>query len=102
MAVCAEYRMPHSEFLSWSQLDRDKAIWWHVRVKSTCQNCGTRDAEWEEEHGGHPWAYLPAVGHCRGCEVKAQAQRDIDDEPNAYRVGSYATLVKDPTDASAG
>ena len=95
MRVCAEYRMPHSEFLAWTQLDRDKAIWWHVRDRATCQSCGTRDEEWDEEVGGDRFAYAPAVGHCRGCEVKGQAQRELDGAPDgAYRVGSYATLVR--------
>lgn len=87
--------MPHSEFLSWSPLDRDKAIWWLVRERSRCSNCGTRDAEWDEEVGGDRFAYQPAVGHCRGCEVKGQAQRELDGAPEgSYRVGSYATLVR--------
>jgi len=96
MPVCVEYRISHSEFLAWSRLDRDKAIWWEARTRAACQSCGTRDEEWDEDVGGDRNAYAPAVGHCRGCEVKAQAQREIDDAPKgSYRVGSYATLVRE-------
>lgn len=95
MQVCEKYHIRHSEFLAWSRLDRDKAVWWHVRDRGTCQSCGTRDEEWDEELGGDRFAYVAAVGHCRGCEVKAQAQRELDNAPpGSYRVGSYATLVR--------
>lgn len=97
--MCAEYRISHSHFLGgppeWGRADRDKAIWWHVRQRGTCQSCGTRPEEWDDEQGGDLNAYHGTVGHCRGCEVQARTQREIDAEPDAYRVGSYATLTRD-------
>lgn len=97
MAVVAQYRMPHSEFLGWSQPDRDKAIWWHVRDGRTCQSCYTRPEEWDDDEGGDLHAYHAGFGHCRGCEVRAQAQRELDNEPDAFRVGTYAKLIKGDT-----
>lgn len=75
MAVAAEYRIPHSQFLSWSEPDRDKAIWHYIRERSRCSECGTRPEEWDETQGGHRHAWQPALRRCRGCELM-QARRD--------------------------
>lgn len=97
MAVCAEYRISHSAFLGWAAADRDKAIWWQVRKAATCQQCGTRPEEWDEDNGGDLHAYVGSVGHCRGCEVRAQHQEQFDKAPKgAYRRGSYVTLTRSP------
>lgn len=101
MAVCVGYHIPHSHFLGgpheWTQLDRDKAIWWHARQAGTCQQCGTRPEEWNEADGGHMHAYVGTVAFCRGCEVRAQQQEEFDRAgKNAYRRGSYVTLMRNP------
>lgn len=74
MTVCEAYRIPHSQFLGgtpeWNQTDRDKAIWWHIRQKEKCPNCGTRDSEWDPAQGGRRDAYRVQTHRCRGCEVK--------------------------------
>lgn len=81
MAVCAAYRMPHSEFLAWSSADRDKAIWWQIRKAQTCAGCGTRAEEWDPAAGGHRRAYGVEERVCAGCEVlqraQDQAQHDV-------------------------
>lgn len=69
LSVCAEYRIPHSEFLRWPQDDRDKAIWYHIRERQRCQACKTRPDEWDESKGGYRWAYMAEERRCRGCEV---------------------------------
>lgn len=76
MAVCAAYRVPHSEFLSWTQLDRDKAIWWHIRQAEACPSCGTRAEEWHADHN----AYVAKSYRCRGCEITAQAQAQLNEK----------------------
>jgi hypothetical protein len=97
MPVCAAYRIPHSRFLRWSALDRGKAIWWQSRQAATCQQCGTRPEEWDEEQGGHLHAYIGMVAHCRGCEVRGQTQEEFDKAPKgAYRRGSYVTMARNP------
>lgn len=88
--MCRDYRIPHSEFLrSWSQSDRDKAIWFHLRELETCGGCGTREEEWFP-HGrvlnGRPQqpvnAYVAATDYCEGCatrerhEAQAVVQKD--------------------------
>lgn len=75
MRVCSDYKLSHSHFLGgppeWTQLDRDKAIWWQVRQKETCPNCNTREVEWDPLRGGDRQAYGVRTYRCRGCEVKA-------------------------------
>lgn len=78
MKVCAAYRIPHSEFLGWDSLDRDKAIWFMVREAETCPSCGTREVEWDPEQGGNRQAYGAEIRRCRGCEVKQAAEESED------------------------
>lgn len=93
MAVCAVYRMPHSAFLGWDPVDRDKAIWWQIRQSETCRSCGTRPEEWDPNRGGDYNAYEPDVATCRGCELKAPMQDQIDKGVGTrYRRGSYVVL----------
>ncbi|GIH76135.1 hypothetical protein [Planobispora longispora] len=87
--MCADYRIPHSEFLRWSDSDRDKAIWQHIRARQTCPNCGTRAEEWDPRCGGHPGAYVPDVHRCEGCYQLADAGKDLPP-------GSYARLKLNP------
>jgi len=97
MPVCVAYRIPHSEFLTWSALDRDKAIWWQVRTSRTCPQCGTRAEEWDESQGGDLHAYTSTVAHCRGCEVRGQMQEQFEKAPKgSYRRGSYVTMIRNP------
>ena len=75
MAVRADYKIRHSEFLKWSADDRDKAIAQHVRSRTACDRCGTRAEEWDEERGGHRRAYYAVETRCLGCE-QIEAKRD--------------------------
>lgn len=75
MSVCAEYKIPHSEFLSWESSDRDKAIWWHVRERERCPGCGTRHADWENDHN----AFIGELHQCRGCEIRERVQDSVTD-----------------------
>ena len=92
MAVCAEYRMPHSAFLEWNQDDRDKAIWYLRRQREACGDCGTRPSEWDESQGGHRNAYVARIEHCRGCEVRQSGQRALDSNQKHYPKGSRVAL----------
>lgn len=79
MAVCADYRIPHSVFLAWDKSDRDKAIWWHVRQREACPSCGTRRDEWDPEKGGREDAYVAAARRCKGCEAIGKRKRAVPD-----------------------
>ena len=88
--VCAEYRIPHSQFLSWSDADRDKAIWHHIWKQQECKSCGTRDEEWDEKRGGDRNAYVGEKRRCRGCEVRERTQDTVTSEDGR---GVYVTLI---------
>jgi hypothetical protein len=44
-----------------------------------CPQCGTREADWDPDLGGDPYAYLASVHKCFGCEEIQRAQKDIPD-----------------------
>lgn len=90
MAVSHHYKIRHSEFLTWSQSDRDKAIWSLVRERSTCGGCHTRREEWNPKEGGHLAAYAPVLELCHGCRaIEQERERHGDDGPPA---GSHIVL----------
>lgn len=72
MTFCNEQAMPHSEFLSWDQDDRDKAVAQMMEKSGYCSLCGTAEWEWEE----NPHAYTPEERVCRGCYMKESASED--------------------------
>jgi hypothetical protein len=82
MAVCAAYRIPHSEYLSWSADDRAKAMWWQLRERQTCGTCGTRREEWVSADGAHLDAYKAEGQLCHGCRaIDAERSRVGKDAP---------------------
>lgn len=97
MGVCHYYRVPHSEFLSWSADDRDKAIWAWLRERTTCPQCGTRAEEWNPAQGGHHRAYLAEVQVCRGCQAIAQRSDALDDAQRDR--GHHVVLKRNPNAA---
>lgn len=72
-------------------MDRDKAIWLHLRDKETCRSCGTRRSEWDPEHGGDLHAYTAERGHCKGC-AELQVLRDQISTSSDQIPGTYASL----------
>lgn len=93
MALCAEYRIPHSHFLGgppvWTKEDRDKAIWFQVRQRQTCPGCGTRQEEWEGDHN----AYTHDFAFCRGCEVRSRGEAELKNAPEGeFPEGVTVTL----------
>lgn len=92
LGVCHHYRIPHSEFLSWSADDRDKAIWVWLRERQTCSSCGTRPDEWDPEQGGHRRAYLAETVICRGCQAVAGRDAALTDEER--QAGVHTVLRK--------
>lgn len=75
--MCELYGIRHSEFLSWSDDDRDKALWRRIRARQACPNCGTRREEWDESRGGDRNAYIAEPERCRGCELKEAARASL-------------------------
>lgn len=85
--MCHLYRIPHSQFLSWSQLDRDKAIWAYVRERSTCAGCGTRADEWDPQEGGGLDAYKAEQHLCFGCRaIEVERERAGEKTPAGMQI----------------
>jgi hypothetical protein len=93
MEYCGPRGIPRLHFLGgppgWTEHDRAAALWWLIYQRQTCQNCGTRPAEWEEDDE----AYVPVVRHCRGCEVKARGDEDFERHRRHNGRGPLPTLV---------
>lgn len=103
MRVCAAYGIPHSEFLSWSKTDRDKALWWDIRQRETCQSCGTRPEQLEEDPASWTWK----VESCPGCELRAKGQQVATmqakrGDPKGLKDWQYVTLIRDRKGSGAG
>ncbi len=79
--MCEQYRIPHSHFLggppTWSQLDRDKALWYAAWKAETCSGCGTHPDEWDPAKGGSRTAYEATQKRCPGCAATEQLQESI-------------------------
>jgi hypothetical protein len=94
MEVADHYRIRHSEFLSWSQDDRDKAINYHLWKRAACSTCGTRQEEWDPERGGDRHAYSAVLGHCRGCQEIESKREQMKSGPQIR--GTYLALQRNP------
>jgi hypothetical protein len=91
MALCNGWGMRHSEFLSWPELDQDKAVAYAAYAASVCQGCGTRPEEWEPEHAGDRHAYEASVLTCPGCQVRGDLERELREGDEAS--GRYVVLI---------
>jgi hypothetical protein len=79
LALCNEWGIPHSEFLSWSTEDRSKAVAFAIEKGLRCDLCGTAEWEWEENKR----AYAPAEEFCMGCYIKTVFGQDGNDTPGS-------------------
>jgi len=93
LAVCADFKIFHSEFLAKLTSDRDKAIWWYARKAKECPVCHTRPEEWDESQGGHRRAYVGTFIDCEGCIVLERTQ--CAPEISEIR-GRSAGLIRNP------
>jgi hypothetical protein len=93
MALCADYGIAHSVFMSWDRDDRDKALWWEIHRRDRCPECGTRLDEWDPGKGGHDHAYTAELRKCWGCNTTAAAKARITEEMGA---GVHVALVANP------
>lgn len=103
ISYCAPRGIPHSVFLGrvveqgdpqWLDADRDKALWWLIHERMTCQSCGTRPDEWDDDLH----AYSSEPTHCRGCEVKAQGDEWFDNHRKEFRRGTSMQFVRVPAE----
>lgn len=92
LALCHEWGIPHSRFLSWPELDQDKALAYHAYAESVCKGCGTRTAEWEPGQGGDRNAYVASTLTCPGCQVRGDLERQLRDADIEVS-GRYVVLI---------
>lgn len=96
MDICAAYRIPHSIFLSWSVLDRDKAIWHQIHAAETCRSCGTHPAAWDPAKGGHRAAYIAEIHLCPGCEQRQRVEKQLESPENKGQRGLSVRMRPNP------
>lgn len=82
LALCRQFHIPHSQFKgvgtgTWTERDRAKALAYEEYLRAVCPQCGTRDSEWEDDHGDYLDAYVAISHKCLGCEEIAMKQREI-------------------------
>jgi hypothetical protein len=102
LAYCAPQGIPHSEFLSWSADDQDKALAWLADQSNRCPDCRTRPEEWDPAQGGSRTAYVADVTRCLGCEVLGQARRDLNQMPEEHLGVHLALTPNDDSDEQEG
>lgn len=97
MDYCAPRGIPHSQFLGgppvWTADDRDKALWWLIRDRERCPQCGTRADEWDPEQGGHDHAYRHELRKCWGCDEKAKGEKAIETKK---LTATWVALTRNP------
>ncbi len=70
MSYCHEKGIPHSEWLSWSAMDRAKILAYSLESAERCTLCGTASWEWDEDQ----FAYEVEERFCKGCYMKEVTQ----------------------------
>lgn len=88
MAYCGPRGIPHDQFKSWSQHSQEAALWWARHQAERCPSCGTRPADFADD----PHAFEAVPMHCRGCEIKAQADEAFERDRKSYRRGTTIQL----------
>lgn len=102
--MCESYRIPHSHFLggpnTWSQLDRDKALWHASWKAGVCSGCGTHPDEWDPDKGGSRAAYEAVKIRCAGCAATEQLREATESQKTkdrGVRVELRPPQPKEPT-----
>jgi hypothetical protein len=93
MRLCKEWGIPHSTFLGWSHLDREKAMGYTLYEAQRCGDCGTHPLDWPEETDEPPlrveaercfacqalgeWEDAYRENHTHGGQVDQNAMRGV-------------------------
>jgi hypothetical protein len=68
MALCMRWHMPHSQFLSWPELDREKALAFELHESRRCRECGVHPDDWPEDTGfDEAPPFVVEASRCYGC-----------------------------------
>ena len=88
MGYCGPRGIPHSTFLEWSDLDREKALVWMVDDMSRCRGCGISSAD--------PDPYHVDLYRCPHCEELQGEKIDVKTDG----LGMYKRMVPGPGEVS--
>lgn len=99
MDYCGPRGIPHTQFLTWSEDDQQKALWWMARDRQRCTGCGTHPDDWNEDVGGDRFAFVAEERTCPGCRERGPAEEALAKErqQGAAKHGTRVVLVR-PTD----
>lgn len=90
-------------FLSWDQLDQDKALAYNRAKGEVCNLCGSREVDWVDPATGRmlPHPHLTPIGlSCHGCrEIDAYQKTTLEGE---HKPGVRVVLVPDELVDSEG
>lgn len=78
---CVPLGIPHSVFLTWSELDQDKAMAYQAEMRTVCKGCGTRKSEWDAD----PDAYVGDLVTCEGCTRLAEEEDNMPEDKTRRR-----------------
>lgn len=67
--------LPHSEFLSWDEDDREALRTLKSWEGERCSGCGTHPSIIDPKRGGNRNAVVPEWKFCRVCELIGQAEK---------------------------
>ncbi len=100
---CGPRGLPHSEFLTWSEDDQDKALAWLRAEQAKCSECGTVPEEWVAGDGVRPAIpppYEVDTMVCYGCEERERFGRYLDGERGEGSGPEGVKIVLRPADWS--
>lgn len=81
----------HDEFLSWPDMEQDKALAWLLHKRELCPGCGFPLDETTDDAHRHEWEEQPLW--CNACERRESA-RQIESQATSDTSGRLWTVVR--------
>ena len=75
MRFCNEHAIPHSQFLSWPEDDRAKALAFEQWEAMRCRRCGMHPMLWPEDSTDPP--YTVDAHRCQGCREQEKFENSL-------------------------
>ena len=102
MRVCREWSISHSQFLGWSEVDREKALAYVIHEGQRCKDCGIHPEDWPVETD-EPLYEVDAT-RCFGCQTiqnwldnYQRKSANADGSPNRQAMWGLRTSLR-PTE----
>lgn len=91
MRLCKEWRIPHSEFLSWTPEDQAKALGHYVFEAQRCDSCGIHPTDWPDPDEPD---FEVATRVCPGCAELDRWNRWVHEQMESTSTKDAADGVK--------